>query len=236
MNAGRAYSRALAVTAMLFVTLGAQTATAQETSKQLWGDYNPSWAVSDRVDVFGDVGLRSEIENDGWWRLVVRPGAGVPVGHFRITAGIGNFVTFNDVIDNRWEIRPFQGVSVVWPNRRLAFDHYLRLEERFDFNTETWNSLNSLRIRYRLRATYRWAAHVEERYWTVTSSGEGFYTITGNEGQQREQFRVTAGIERNFSHQRRIRFEISWQQESLFFNPDETVNDIYVRFRIYRRW
>ena len=74
-----------------------------------------------------------------------------------------------------------------WPGGRFAVEHYLRLEERFDFNTETWNSLNSLRLRYRLRATYRWAARVEERYWTATASGEGFVTLAGEQGQQQER-------------------------------------------------
>jgi hypothetical protein len=35
----------------------------------------------------------------------------------------------------------------------------------------------------------------------------------------------------NFIHQRRIRFEIFWQQESLHFDPQKTVQDIYLRFR-----
>ena len=229
--------RRVAFVGLLLLNSGAMWApVTAETSKQLWADFNPSWLASDKIDLFGDVGLRSEIENDGWWRLVVRPGVGMPANRFRITAGIGNFFTFNRIIANRWELRPFQGISVVWPNRRLAFDHYLRLEERFDFNTKNWNSIKSLRGRYRLRATYRFAALQPDRYWTVTTSGEGFVKITGDEGQQREQVRATLGIERNFSHKRRIRFEISWQQESLFFHPKETVNDIYFRFRFYRRW
>ena len=221
---------------LLAMSMGATLSATAQTSKQIWVDYNPSWWAADKVELFGDVGLGGEFENDGWWRLVVRPSVSVPYHFVRLSAGIGNFFTVNQIIDNRWEIRPFQGISTVWPNRSVSLDHYLRLEERFDFNTSTWNSLNSLRIRYRMRATYRWAALVEKRYWTVTSSGEGFYTIAGDEGQQREQIRVTAGIERNFSHERRIRFEISWQQESLFFDPNETANDIYLRFRFYRRW
>ncbi len=230
------WRRAVAVGALLYITIGAQTSTAQETSKQLWVDYDPSWWVANKVELFGDVGLRREIESDGWWRLVVRPSVRVPYHFLLLSAGIGNFFTVNQIIDDRWEIRPFQGISVVWPNRSVSLDHYLRLEERFDFNTNTWNSLNSLRIRYRLRATYRWAALVEERYWTVTSSGEGFVTLAGEQGQQREQVRVTAGIERNFSHERRLRFEITWQQESWFFDPNENIDDIFFRLRFYRRW
>ena len=91
-------------------------------------------------------------------------------------------------------------------------------------------------MRYRLRATYRWAAQVEERYWTATASGEGFVTLAGEQGQQQEQVRVTAGIERNFSRERRIRLEIPWQEESGYFDPNKNIDDIFFRFRLYQRW
>jgi hypothetical protein len=220
----------------LCVLIAAWTPAKAQTSKQLWADYNPSWWMANKAELFGDVGLRSEIEDQGWWRLVVRPGVQAPYRFVWLTAGVGNFITFNELIDNRWEIRPFQGISAVWPNRKISLDHYLRFEQRFDFNTDTWTSLNSLRLRYRLRATYRWAAQVEERYWTATASGEGFVTLAGEQGQLQEQFRVTAGIERNFSRKRRIRFEITWQQEGWYFDPSRNIDDIFFRVRWYRRW
>lgn len=227
----------VAVVGVLFaISMGGSLTAAAQTSKQMWVDFNPSCWVGNKVELFGDVGLRGEIEKDGWWRLVVRPSVRVPFHFVRLSAGIGNFFTFNQIINNRWEIRPFQGISAVWPNWIVSLDHYLRLEERFDFNTETWNSNNSLRLRYRMRATYRWAALVEERYWTVTASSEGFFTLAGEQGQQREQVRVTAGIERNFSHARRLRFEISWQQESWIYDTNKNIDDIYLRLRLYRRW
>ncbi|MCK4774370.1 MAG: DUF2490 domain-containing protein, partial [Candidatus Krumholzibacteria bacterium] len=126
--------------------------------------------------------------------------------------------------------------STVWPHMRVDFDHYLRLEERFDFNTETWNSLNSLRLRYRLRVRYQWSAAQLERHWAATASGEVFVTLAGEEGQQQEEIRVTAGIERSFSRSRRLRMEITWQQESLYFRPGERINEFYLRIRLYRRW
>lgn len=120
----------------LLFAVGAGTATADDISPQIWLDYNPLHLLSPRVDLFGDAGIRWNTENDGWRRFVLRPSVGVRAGQVYLTAGVGNFVTFSPDIATHWEIRPFQGASVVWPGGRLAFQHYLRLEERFDFNTD----------------------------------------------------------------------------------------------------
>ena len=65
--------------ALAFVTLGfgwAPAALAQqdpepeqpeaetEVSPQIWVDYNPSWWLAERVELFGDVGVRTDIGND----------------------------------------------------------------------------------------------------------------------------------------------------------------------------
>ena len=216
--------------------LGAVSALANDVSPQIWFDYNPSHRLSPKVDIFGTAGIRWEMENDGWLRLVLSPSVGVPAGKVRLSFGVANFFTFNEVIEDRWEIRPYQGVTVIWPGGRLSVEHFLRLEERFDFNMENWNSLNSLRLRYLLRASYRWAAYEAGRTWKATASVEPFVTLTGQQGQQRELVRATVGVERTLSHDRRLEFDISWQQESLVFRPDEYVSDIFLRVRWFVRW
>ena len=226
----------LAVLMLISLGTGTAGALADDVSPQIWFDYNPSHRLSPKVDLFGDVGIRWEMENDGWLRLVLRPSVRVPVGRIRLAAGVGNFVTFNRDMANRWEIRPFQGASVFWPDGRFSVEHYLRLEERFDFNTTTWNSLNSLRLRYMLRTSYRWAAYRAGRTWKVTASVEPFVTLAGQQGHQREQIRATFGIERTLANDRRIELDASWQQESLIFRPDEPVSALYLRVRWFERW
>lgn len=226
----------LTVLMLTALGLGAVSAFGDEVSPQIWFDYNPSHPLSPKVDIFGNAGVRWEMENDGWLRLVLSPSVGMPAGKARLSFGVGNFITFNDVIANRWEIRPYQGATIIWPGGRFSVEHFLRLEERFDFNTETWNSLNSLRVRYLLRASYRWTAYEAGRTWKATASVEPFVTLTGQQGQQRELVRATVGIERTLSSHRRLEFDISWQQESLVFRPDEHVNDIFLRVRWFKRW
>ena len=209
---------------------------AEETSQQLWLDYNPSWTISPKVTLSGDVGYRTQLEGDGGDRLVLRPGIDIPFKSVTLKAGIGNFWTFSDIIQNRWEIRPYQGVGWVWPRSRVNFDHLVRLEERFDFNTVTWTSINSLRGRYRLRLRYIFADVRPGRFWRAFGSGEFFLKLAGSEGVQREQFRVTLGMERSFSLLRRFRLELTWQQEELFFLPSESADALFIRFRVYQNF
>jgi hypothetical protein len=206
-------------------------------SKQIWIDVNPSYFINPHFEIFGDIGARKEIENDGWWRFVVRPSIRTWLGgRFYLTAGIGNFFTFNEIIENRWELRPFQGLEFNWPRWKTPLHHYIRLEERFDFNTETWNSKNSVRLRYRLNISYRWGAHQPGRFWQATASGEAFYTLLGEQGQFQEQARATLGLDRSFAYDLHFRMEITWQQERLFFNTNESISDIYFRIRFNKAW
>ena len=63
--------------------------------------------------------------------------------------------------------------------------------------------------------------------------GEGFLKLAGEEGLQREQVRVTAGIQRDVRGGRSIRFEVSWQQENLFFRRDQTIDEVFLRIRYF---
>ena len=224
--------------ALILSTAGFCTgrALADEVLPQIWLDYNASHQLSPKVDIFGDAGIRWTTESEGWLRLILRPSVSMPAGRVRLSFGIGNFYTFNDLIENRWELRPYQGAAMTWWSDRFSVEHLLRLEERFDFNTETWNSLNSIRVRYQLRASYRWSAIKAGRSWKATASVEPFLTLTGEQGQQRELVRATIGLTRSFSYERRLEFDASWQQESLIFKPDENVNDIFLRVRWFRHW
>ena len=114
---------------------------------------------------------------------------------------------------------------------------FLRLEERFDFNTKTWELSASLRLRYRLRATFRWDAVQKGRYWRAPAGTEVFVTLAGDQGQFREQVRVQVAIERSFRLLLRLRFEVAWQKEgAAFFIGQGDVSDLWFRLRIYQNW
>jgi len=213
----------------------AQLHAEDEVSPQLWVDYNPAWRVAPRIDVFGDVGARTELGSQGWWRFVVRPSVRYQFDRVQLSGGVGNFLTFNDVIADRWEIRPWQGGRFSWPLGAVPFEHLVRLEERFDFNLRNWNSSNSLRIRYRLRPSVDWGRESKDRYWRALGSVEVFYTLAGDPGQFQEEVRLTASIERGYRPELRVRLDAMWQKEGRPFS-EGSIYDLILRFRVFNSW
>ena len=207
-------------------------------TKQLWIDVNPAYFITPDFKLYGDVGFRREFDDYGWWRLVVRPAFEIHLGSiFYLTTGLGNFITFNEVGADRWEFRPFQGLKFKWPNWKIPLRHYFRLEERYDFNTETWEAKNSLRFRYKLSFSYRWTARLQEdRFWQATLGAETFFKMAGEAGQFEEQTRITLGLDRSLRRDLHMRFEITWQVESLLFVSDQSVSNIYFRYRLFKSW
>lgn len=211
-------------------------ATANDISRQFWTDYNPSWMLSPKTTVGGDLGYRVQLENGGWHRLVLRPKVDLIHRFVTLKFGLGNFFTFSDDIQNRWELRPYQAVAWVWPRSRVNFDHNLRLEERFDFNTVDWTSYNSLRGRYRLRLGFIFANSQPYRFWRAYGSGEIFVNLAGEQGLQQEQFRITLGMERSFHRTLRLRLEGTWQQQEITFLPSDSADEFYIRVRFYQNF
>jgi len=209
---------------------------SDDISPQLWADYNPSWQVRPNLELYGDLGARSEIQSGGWWRFVVRPSVRFQASErVRVSGGLGIFFTLNDVIADRLEIRPWQGASLTWPRGRVPIEHFVRLEERFDFNLRNGNSLNSVRFRYRLRPSFDWGQVRPGRYWRLLASGEIFYHIVGEPAQFDEEVRLTVGIERGYREGLRLRLDATWQKEGRAFR-EGTIDDLILRVRVFTGW
>ncbi len=227
-----------AVVATVLSVLPADSAVGQsqdDVSSQLWVDYNPSRPLSTKLEVYGDLGARTELSSGGWWRFVARPSVRYQLHRdVQLMGGLGSFYTWNDAIADRWQIRPWQGVRATWPRVPVRLEHFVRFEERFDFNTGTWESLNSLRGRYRLRTVLQWAALRPDRYWRLIGSVEGFLTLAGEQGQFREQFRLSVGLERSYRAGLRTRFEATWQKEGRLLG-EGSISDLFLRVRLFTR-
>jgi hypothetical protein len=234
----------VALAALVTVVSGARPASAQtaaevdRVSPQLWVDYNPTVPLNSRWSLIGDVGVRSELKADGWWRVVVRPGVRYQLSEaVWLAGGVGNFITDNDLLANRWEIRPWQGVGATWPNWKFPLYHLLRLEERFDLNTDTWASATSLRIRYMIGTSYQWGTLFRSpEFWEASASLEMFATLAGEQGQSREQVRAVLGVERSANRALRVGFEAVWQKRGLLFVSDQSVDDLFLRVRVYHEF
>jgi hypothetical protein len=44
----------------------------KSTTEQIWLDYNPDFSLSEKVDVYGDIGARTVFPNE-WYRFVIGP-------------------------------------------------------------------------------------------------------------------------------------------------------------------
>jgi hypothetical protein len=236
MRADRAWKEVgVAIATALLTLVGPHPAAAQDdVSPQIWLDYNPRVIWPSAFEVYGDVGVRTELENNGWGRLVVRPAVRGPVGMFRLSGGLGTFFTINDTTSNLLEFRPFQGINWTWPSGRFPLDHYVRLEERLEFETNDWSLDASLRARYRLRTEYRLAGLQNGASWRLIGHVEGFLTVAGNAGQFDEKLRIGLGVERGFVIGIRARLDVTWQKVGALVGG--ATDDIYIRFRVFQRW
>lgn len=222
---------------LLTSTLSILPQSDNDITRQIWIDYNPNWFVRPDFEFRGDIGARKELENDRSWRLVIQPGVRYQIySNTFITAGVGSFYAFNEIIDDRWEIRPYQGLLIRWPRvKKATLEHYFRLEERFDFNTTNWSSKISLRFRYRILLVYKFGAVAQhDRYWKIRAGGESFVTLAGNEGQFQERVRATVSMERSLRRGFAFRLEVYWQKEGLFFISDESISSIFLRIRLFQ--
>jgi hypothetical protein len=212
--------------------------SSSDISKQLWFDFNPTWFKSLDLEYRGKIGMRKELDKNGFWRYLAVPQVRYYLGNeVFVVGGIGSYYTFNNIIDNRWENRLFQGMLAKWPQTNTThFEHYLRLEQRFDFNTATWESLVSLRLRFRMMFIFKFDANRANRYWRIRAGGEGFVTLSGEEGQSQEQARASISIERSLRSEILLRWDVTWQKESLFFVSDKLVDSFYISFRLYYTW
>jgi len=219
---------------------------ANDVGKQLWLDVNPRWYSKGDLKVTGEFGVRQSLNKKEWTRYVVKPAFAYSLSHgFDIGAGLGMHYTNNiDVntitIADRLAVAPFQGLNYLYLlNKRWKLNAYLRLEEKFDYDTVEWDSLNSLRVRLRLRAIYEFSAYQKERYYRATLSWEGFKTATGDDGFITDKSRVTLGLERSFTHNQKGRVELTWQRQSLGLVSGDSFDDysdIYLRVRYYPSW
>ena len=225
---------------VVFVMLAGafQSLSAQDdvVSQQLWLDYNPRWVFPSNLELFGDVGFRTELGDQSWSRLIIRPGVRGPVGSFRLSGGVGGFFTSNENFANRVEIRPFQGIEATWPSRRiLGLNHHFRVEERFEFVRGTGETNVSIRLRYMLQTQYAFAGAQDGPIWRIRAIAEAFLTLAGDEGQFKEQARIGVGIGRNFGPAWRAWLDAVWQKSGRVFSGAPT-DDLFIRVRVHQDW
>ena len=217
-----------------------------EIGKQIRVEVIPQWYSKDKVKIYGQISIRKEFNHNQWIRYVVKPSIAYSLDDFwSIRGGLGLHYTDNKDIQgnelpNRFEIRPFQGAKYNYAiNKQWTLSVYGRLEERFDFNTQTKDSLNSLRLRLRVGGIYRFDALQAGKYYRAMFSYESFSTLSDVNYQGDEKHRLSIALERSFNHNQKARVEVTWENHGyLYSNTNNQIeyDQIYLRLRYYPTW
>ena len=222
----------LAAAAVILCT--AAGARGADVGYQTWFDYNALWKSESGLTVFGDAGLRRNYVDPRWWKFVLRPSIGYDFDRWFFAGGIGNFYSDLAGALSIYELRPWQGARVSWPEAPVRLTHVFRLEERFFFDTDDGNSLFRLRFRYQLGTRFVWTRSGSGRGWYSPFSVEAFFQFDDNADERfGEQARVTAGIARAFNPRLRVELDLLWQQTEQLFDLYSD-NELYLRVRVFQ--
>jgi uncharacterized protein DUF2490 len=148
-----------------------------EVNTQIWTDIALFNEYSRQLDLYADFGYRINFQDEVVWnRFYIRPSLKYsPISWLGIRGGANlvytKFPNKTDIL----ELRPWQGISVGWPNLpRMKFSSYLRLEERIYYDTETWDKSLDLRLRYKLSTRLRFNYLKKSKYFYLPAFVEVF--------------------------------------------------------------
>lgn len=214
-----------------------------DITNQLWINYNLSYKITKATDLTGEIGFKT-ISPHVWDRYYIKPGIKVnlPKIMFKkepyresLSAGIGFYYTNNTNEANRLEIRPYQGYLLDWPDwPRFRLRHYIRLEERFDLNTQNWSNTFGLRLRYLFDVTFKLQGDIlpEAKGIYIPMSVEFFWNLIGVR-QFNDVQRTNIGIGSTFSRKWRAEFRFGYQYARNTTTEDFQTNDIIYQFRAF---
>ena len=192
---------------LLQTNLQAQDEKDRLIDNQLWADYYQYFNFKPNWQFYGDAGARTVLENWSWLMIYTRPSVRWKKHKlWELHTGLGVFYTINVDEVNTFEVRPWQGFRLNWPNfKPIRFNHYFRLEERFNFPTDLWNLEFNLRVRYKFTINaliYTFANENKSSLYLPI-----YVEFFGNIGQQ---------LTETFDNRRRLGIGIGYKMNSLW--------------------
>ena len=214
----------LAVTICIFLSTAsyAQSENERLIDNQIWMDYYSYFYFKPNLQYYGDVGVRSVLQDWNWFMAYIRPSIRWKKHDlWELHGGIGFFKTFNVDTANTFEIRPWQGVRINWPGwKPVKFNHYFRVEQRMNFITDNWELEANLRFRYRFGTNILLLTINEESRLNLPAYFEFFLDV----GQQiSEQFsnRTRLGIGLAYRMNNKWTFEFHWVAQNSRTGSDQ---------------
>lgn len=215
---------------------------AKDNIFQSWLDYKHSHKLSNKWMFFSDYGFRWEmpLPRDVFWRIHARPSFQFKTNAlWEADAGIGLFFQNNKNSSNTFELRPWQGIKVKWPNiKRYKFVHFLRLEERQSYNLDNNGGNFVLKLRYRFGIDIPLNNKViSVGTFYIPVRAELFFDLSGTNAEAtNDKFRVDTGVGYRVNQQLRLRLLYVLQNQ--LNNDIDGVSQIdhIIRFSVIQRF
>jgi hypothetical protein len=192
--------------------------SAQErniTTEHIWFDFYNYFPLTQKLEYDGDLGFRHAFSDFPWSRIYIRPSLLYRWKKtVRFHGGVKFSYTFQDIVANNFEIRPWLGIKIIFPKiRRFTFRHFLRVEQRFELNTgkDEWTSQTRLRYKLGLRVPINHPTLIDKTFY-VPLSIELFDNAAGDLTERfASRGRFTAGLGYRFDKKWRLEFEYTLQ-------------------------
>ncbi len=205
-------------------------------NQQIWIDFYPHYFVNEKLEYYGDAGFRSIVTERNWSRIYARPSLRYHANKtFELQTGLGLFYIFYNSSSNQFEVTPWQGFQVNWPTlTRFKFKHLFKIEERFSFDTENWDSNFEFRFRYKL---FGKLSFVRANKWYIPFYGELFIPIKG-EIQELYRNKGRAGLGLGYKPDKdwQVAFVFNWQGSRTGVNEGRNVSDYIYQIKIRKVW
>ena len=236
------------VAILCLLIISAQPLVAQDDSgniltKQIWLDYNIAYPISESLDFYFSTGYKT-IFPGPWNKIFVNPEVSYKVPKLmlkkwkyseKVYFGIDIYYAFFTDSTNVFEFTPYQGYSLIWPNRkRLAIKHNLQLRERFQWETHDWAFDFGMQMSYEATMTFKFHGDL----WKY---GKGFYIPVSirfwwnlvDATFHNDVVRITPGIGYQISPEWNTAFKLGYTYTQNTVGGDFNTDNIIFWFRVY---
>ncbi len=223
--------------------LNGQILENNETTEQIWLDFNPSYKINEHFYFYGDVAARTIFPNE-WYRFIIGPSVKFKNEEplFKkldyedeLHAGIRFLFTSNKHTDNRLEIRLFQGYKIKWlKSTHFELKNYLRIEERFENDTKDWDNNFDVRLRIATIFTYKFNRDLNKtnKRSYMYANIELFGNLNGVK-QFNDVIRATAGYGHPINDKWRGEINLSYFYTRGTIEESFNTNDMVLRLRAF---
>ncbi|AUP79993.1 DUF2490 domain-containing protein [Flavivirga eckloniae] len=224
---------------LLFVN-DVQSQEEPTINSQLWINYYPSFYLKEKIQVTGEVGYRTILEDDSYRLLYIRPSINYLYDEtFEINGGLGMWYEFNKNSSDRFEIRPWQGIRINWPNlkklnlNRWQVNQWFRVEERFSFFTQdNWKTSLDVRARYKLSGKLDLCIDCINPKFAIPFYMELFLSLSNISEIYNNQGRFGVGLDYFYKKNLQFEFLFHWQSSKIEQEDPLSVSDYIFQLKI----